>query len=77
MKGHSTIHPWASFPRFVFSGDDVEDLRKQTAFSEMLEGLSEEKRREERLKLSRTWGVGWLEKSLVLKHVETPVVIYF
>eukprot|EP00434_Breviolum_minutum_P019283 symbB.v1.2.016995.t1/scaffold1310.1/size127145/9 len=25
----------------------------------MLEGLSEEKRREERLKLSRTWGVGW------------------
>lgn len=47
------------------STGDVEDLRKQTAFSEMLEGLSEEKRREERLKLSRTWGVGWLEKSLV------------
>ena len=38
----------------------------------MLEGLSEEKRREERLKLSRTWGVGWLEKSLVGNRLKPP-----
>ena len=58
------------------STGDVEDLPKPTAFSEMLEGLSEEKRREERLKLSRTWGVGWLEKSLVGNRLKPQVVIF-